>query len=160
MRAITSIGVGTALALALPEVLERDPDRPIGVHFNRRNAEIGSQFAFGGIPRDLIGRPRLLQGVLRLPERKEDQGNTNEREKRAKTADQVGLMRGVRSFFRRDGGAPLSAQIGGVVVFSLVTGIGIVVGIGRIVRRRLSGWVFLFGGLCAYGLFLWWSSPA
>ncbi len=99
-------------------------------------------------------------GILRLPEGKDHKDNTDKGQCRPDTRNDIPPPCGIRSFFSSDGGAPLSAQIGGVVVFGLVTGIGIIVGIGGVIRRRLSGWAYLLGGLSTYALFLWWSSPA
>lgn len=78
----------------------------------------------------------------------------------------------IRCFLSSDGGAPLGAQISGVVVLGLITGIGIIVGIGREFGLWLSGggWHWQcsrrcrYGGLLsaasAIGLFSWWISAA
>lgn len=122
--------------------------------------KVGAKLAVGRGLGDLISGSRFLQRPLRLSQRDENQDYTYERKQTAEAPNQVGLMRSVRRFFSGYGGAPLSAQIGGIVIFGLITGIGIVAGIGGIIRRRLDGWLYLAGGLSAYGLFLWWSSPA
>lgn len=108
---------------------------------------------------DLVGIARLTERTLGLTKRGDYQNNTGKRQDRASSADPVGKPCGIRCFFRRDGGAPLSAQIGGIVIFSLITAFGIYVGIGRIIRLRSGGLRYLFLGLGAFGLFMLWASP-
>lgn len=80
-----------------------------------------------------------------------------------------GLM---RCFLSSHGGAPLGAQISGVVILGLIAGIGIIAGIGRelggwVVEgdwrwrsgrlRRYGGLLSCFSALCLFG---WWLSAA
>lgn len=103
---------------------------------------------------------RNLQGFFSLPQRTNYKDNTEEGQCRPDSRNDIPPPCGFRSFFRSNGGAPLSAQISAIVIFTTVTGLGIFVGVGGVIRRRRTGWLYLFGGLCVYGLLLWWSSPA
>ncbi|HWV13203.1 MAG TPA: hypothetical protein VN110_07885 [Sphingobium sp.] len=78
----------------------------------------------------------------------------------------------MRCFLSSYGGAPLGAQIGGVLIVGAITGLGVVVGIGRELsgwasgsgwrwrRGRLRRWGGLVSAFAALSLFSWWLSAA
>ena len=116
----------------------------------------GGRFCSGLLAIGFSGS-QLFSGNAQSPDNQHDAG---ERKHRTKPADDIPPPRNLRSFFSRDRGAPLSAQIGCVVVLSVVTAVGIFIGIGRIIHSRWAGGVLWLGvGVAAYGTIVWWSSP-
>jgi hypothetical protein len=114
--------------------------------------KLGARYFVGS-----LGGFQRFFGLLKSNENKD---YTDERQCRRDSPNDIPPPCGLRSFFGRHGGAPLGAQIGAVVVFCLVTAVGLFVGIGRVIGGRNSGWLHLTYGLFFYGLLVWWSSPA
>ena len=126
----------------------------------RINMDVCSCLRFANFTRNAICVSGSLQRLFGLTKRKNDQDNARRREEGGGTSNQVSPPSKIRRFFSSEGGAPLSAQIGGVVVFSLITIIGLYIGMRRIIEGRRSGWAYLCSGILAYAIFLGWSSPS
>lgn len=115
------------------------------------NPDISPRFTFGRVASYSIG----IDGKLQSYGNRDQTGGAQERCDNRPIGGPPSLM---RCFLSSYGGAPLGAQIGGVVILGLIAGIGIVTGIWGVGRyRRLLGG--LSAGL-ALGLFLWWLSAA
>lgn len=110
-----------------------------------------------------IAAPSFPQSTVRLPNGndkphngRQAQHNSDDRRYRCNSSF-------FRCFFSSDGGPPLSAQVGSVVILSVIAGIGIAVGIGPVGRLRRLGWrggrlgrgLCLLGSACSLGLFGW-----
>lgn len=119
---------------------------------NIANIHIGPQL----VPRGVPGNP---VGISGLPERDNNKNYTGKGKERSTASDPVRPIGGIRCFFGRDSSAPLGAQVGGLVVLSLITAVGTVVGIGRVIRRRRSGYLWLLLGVGGWCFLLWWTSP-
>lgn len=132
---------------------------PKTYHFMIFGHEICPKLALSRSLRNLVSLPGFSQRPLSLAEGEYYKDQASERQDAPDAAKKIVPPSKTRRFFSREGGAPLGAQIGGVVIFGLIAFIGLYVGIGRIIRSHSGGWAWLTGGLLAYGLFLWWSSP-
>jgi hypothetical protein len=102
---------------------------------------------------------REAQRFVSLLQRPDDEQDTSKGQCSPDASNKIPPPCGIRGFFRRNGGAPLGAQIGILLVFAAVTSCGMYVGLGRLIESRRHGWFYLCGGLAAYALFMWWSSP-
>ena len=114
---------------------------------------------FGAQPRSVIsneslaGKPVRLPRMLKTPVNKPKPGQG---EHDPGKIDEVAPIRSISAFFSRDGGAPLRAQIGTVVCFSAIAGIGIFYGIGGEAPVRGGRLVSFFVGCgIMFGLFAW-----
>lgn len=85
-----------------------------------------------------IGATAQFERSLSLPQRPDNSGKAESAKDRCDYRPVSGSPSLFRCFLSSDGGAPLSAQIGGVVTLGLVAGVGIVSSIWGIgIRRRL-----------------------
>lgn len=116
---------------------------------------------------EAIAPPSLLEGTRSLPDRDDQAYDGCQTKRSCNDGPRSCPPRFMRCFFSSYGGAPLSAQIGSVVVLGFIAGIGIVAGIGR----EFSGWASgsgwrwrrgrlrrsggLFSALAALALFGW-----
>lgn len=87
-----------------------------------------------------VTTPGLSQGSVSLHDRYDQADDRSEAEKGRddrRYSCEAGFL---RCFFSSEGGPPLSAQIGGVVILSIIAGVGIAFGIGPVGRLRRWGW--------------------
>lgn len=138
-----------------------DPINPFAVAVNfpvREVIEAYDHVRHRGPSGDRVGTPGLSQG-------NHDQDNAGKRKDGANPGYDIGNDPGSRGFFRRESGAPLSAQIGTVVVLvSIAVGV-FYAGVWSIELSR-RGWAGVRGcaplatGGCFGGWLLWWLSAA
>ncbi len=119
--------------------------------------EISPELLAGGVPRNAIGLPALVQGD-------KNPDDAGERDDDASARDILRHRRTLRCLFRSDSGAPLSAKIGAVVTMSLIAALCLYRGIwliglgrGRCVDLRAIGMMLL--GVAVWCGFGWWVSP-
>lgn len=159
-----------------PEILSNDPRGGLSeilyVDYNARlqtlrpnysspqSAHIRAKLQNCAFLSDPIGFPRSVQRFIGLRQSAENKQDAYKRQERAAAGNPVSPIRGIRSFFSRDSSAPLSAQIGCIVVLVSIAAAGLVVGIGRIVAHRRSGWLYLLGGSAVWFGLVWWASPS
>lgn len=87
---------------------------------------------------DPVPPSRLSKRALSLPERNQKGGQPCTAKDRSKQSDPETGFRPSGGTFRRDGGPPLSAKIGAVVIGGIIAGISIFIGIGAVVRLGIS----------------------
>ena len=110
-----------------------------------------------------IASTTFLQGPLRLS--KGDNQSKESESAQYRGDDRPGRcsFRLARCLLSSNSSAPLSAQIGGVVVASIVAGVGIIAAIrrvrGRRRNRRLSGFALLLASFGLLGFWGWLASP-
>lgn len=106
--------------------------------------------------RDTISLASLSQG-------NNYENNAGKGEQGATAGYPVGRNSGIRSLFRSDSSAPLSAKIGALSLLSLITALGVYSGLCGIAgrwRHQRFCWAALLGGCGAWGLFLWLVIPS
>lgn len=114
-----------------------------------------SRSASAGAHRDSVGSSPFIERTKSLPNRDDQTDDGSEAQEGCGNRPSGRAPRFMCCFFSSDGGAPLSAQIGSVVILSAITSIGILVGVGRIRRLRRFRWLGLASACAAVLLFSW-----
>lgn len=153
-----------------------DSGRPAYVRYDHIEQEISLWVyrAIGKPKKDfgIFGPVRDSVRLERQDQSYSDSDQADSIETRCDQRKRVGSPSLMRCFLSSYGGAPLGAQIGGVMAIGMITGCGIITGIGR----EFIGWASGFGwrwrlgrarrysGLlssaCAIALLAWWISAA
>gem|GEM_PF-3588172 len=115
-----------------------------------------------------IPAPGFAERAVRLPNRDDKAEYGSQTENGSDDRRYRCKMGFIRCFFRSDGGAPLGAQVGGIVILSAIAGVGIALGVGPVGRFRRWGWRGSRLGRCGWlicafaslGLFGWPLSAA
>lgn len=94
---------------------------------------------------NVCGLSRQFERGLALPYRYNKHANTEGAQNRGEFGPIRRFFGSFRRALGRDGGSPLSAQIGGVVILSVIAGIFAQLGIGSVGRRR---WCSLVASVC------------
>jgi hypothetical protein len=100
-----------------------------------------------------------LSGSLSFLEGRINKKEADERENSSDYAKPVGPRGGVRGFFSGDSSAPLSAQIGAIVVLAAVASIGLFYGISGKRITEVGRSIYICGSIGLLALLVWLTSP-
>lgn len=141
------------LSRSLANIFNNRADTPSTSVFNFDywRDQIGAKLSFSGIAGYAVGNTTLAY-------RYKKSADSSSAQERCDNRPINGPPSLIRCFLSSYSGAPLSAQICGVVILGLIAGIGIITGVcGERRRWRCYGWLSAIGAL---GLFFWWLSAA